>query len=172
VPVKSIRLAQSEDIRRYAKRGWLYRGQSSARWPLQTSLERACDRQRVRSSRRSFIEDALFREFRRAYHQYSKHIPQDRAVVEWLSLMQHHGAPTRLLDFSYSLYVAAYFAIEAAEDDSAVWAVNGPWAGQQSAALLKAAGKGDTSRLLEQMVEADEELVRGFFLTKPAVATA
>lgn len=38
--------------------------------------------------------------------------------------MQHHGAPTRLLDFTWSFYVAAFFALEGATGDAAIWAVN------------------------------------------------
>ena len=41
--------------------------------------------------------------------------------------MQHYGAPTRLLDWSYSPFVATYFAIESSTGASAVWAINGDW---------------------------------------------
>jgi hypothetical protein len=67
---------------------------------------------------RRTIEARIIREFRRAYHQFSARVPDRESTVEWLSLMQHHGAPTRLLDFTYSVYVAAYFAVEDADSDS------------------------------------------------------
>jgi len=38
--------------------------------------------------------------------------------------MQHHGAPTRLIDFTWSPYVAAFFALERTLADGVVWAIN------------------------------------------------
>jgi hypothetical protein len=98
------------------KHGWLYRGQRGADWSLQTSLER-CDRQGIPAARRVSVELELSREFRRAYHQYALHVPRPESVLEWSSVMQHHGAPTRLLDFTYSIYVAAYFALESPDGE-------------------------------------------------------
>ena len=41
---------------------------------------------------------------------------------EWLFVMQHHGVPTRLLDWSESSLIAAYFACcELSEEDAAIW---------------------------------------------------
>jgi hypothetical protein len=45
-----------------------------------------------------------------------------------MALMQHYGAPTRLLDFTHSFYVAAFFAMEARPQnetkEAAIWALN------------------------------------------------
>src|SRR5881227_953261 len=45
-------------------------------------------------------------------------------ALEWLALMQHYGAPTRLLDFTESFWIALYFAFEDAEEDCAVVALD------------------------------------------------
>jgi len=49
-------------------------------------------------------------------------LPDEDDVVEWWMLMQHYGAPTRILDWSGSPFVALYFAvIDEPKKDAAVW---------------------------------------------------
>jgi hypothetical protein len=167
-------LTRWQDIEKYAKHAWLFRGQREADWKPKTSLERCCDHHNITPGNRRNLERLLFRDFRRAYHHYTQHIPSKKAVIEWLSLMQHHGAPTRLLDFTYSIYVAAYFATEAASGESAIWAIDGPWVMKRAITLLRAAGKSDADlKLLTSHFEADdEEAVSRLFFGDPYVCAA
>jgi FRG domain-containing protein len=85
---------------------WVYRGQSHC-WPLTTTLERRL--WEIGGQRAGRNEQALVREFRRRIR--GEHAKAGDDPLYWLALMQHHGAPTRLLDCTYSPYVALQVAI-------------------------------------------------------------
>lgn len=106
--------------------GWAFRGQQEAGWPLLSSLSRYLCRFGIESESWRAREERAIRIFRRKAHNYLA----DPRVLEndmrCLTLMQHHGAPTRLLDFTKSPFVAAFFALENATGDAAVYALNTP----------------------------------------------
>jgi FRG domain len=90
--------------------GWLYRGQTDD-WPVTTSIERALLDWNIGLKEALKIEFQTIREFRRRTLD-PLHERIQRDTLFCLALMQHHGAPTRLLDGSYSPFVAAAFAME------------------------------------------------------------
>lgn len=106
----------------YAK--WAFRGQADETWPLWSKLTRELTNRDVHSSHWEGQEEYILRFFQRHSFHFVAKMAEIDDTPRWLALMQHHGAPTRLLDFSWSPYVAAFFALEAATKDSAVWAVN------------------------------------------------
>jgi hypothetical protein len=62
-------------------------------------------------------------------HMDARDLPPLDQRLCWLALMQHHRVPTRLLDFTYSPYVALYFALrdrsqEELKKPAAVWAIH------------------------------------------------
>jgi FRG domain len=103
---------------------YVYRGQSGADWELTTLLSRKAEQHRIESFRIVRVEREMLRQFQRRTHHYVTDAPSIENDIEWLALMQHYGSPTRLLDFTHSFYVAAYFALRNASSDSAVWAVD------------------------------------------------
>jgi len=83
----------------------VYRGSGHAEWPLLTSLDRLGGITPPHT--KCGLEEHILRNFVR----YSRpHFPTPRNEWELLVAAQHHGLPTRLLDWSYSPLVAAHFA--------------------------------------------------------------
>lgn len=72
------------------------------------------------------IEMGLFRRFKRQSGDFLTHIPEQRNYMEWLSLMQHHGTLTRLLDWSHSFFVGLFFAIAelGPKENGELWVVD------------------------------------------------
>lgn len=122
--------------------GWAFRGQEDAEWPLFSSLSRYLRKFVPDQGRWGEQEHRGIRIFIRKAHHF---VADPRALsddLRTLALMQHHGAPTRLLDFTKSPYAAAFFALEKASGDAAVWAVNTP-----VLANIKHRIKGRTARM-------------------------
>lgn len=127
-PMRELRVSSWSEFNDWnaSRDGWAFRGEHDANWPLVSSLARRLMQMRVPRELWREREERALRVFRRKAHVY---LP-DRTVLEdtlrCLAMMQHHGAPTRLLDFTKSPYVAAFFALESALGDSAVYALNTP----------------------------------------------
>lgn len=103
---------------------WAFRGERDAKWPLYSSLSRYLQNFGVAQAAWPDQEARIIRIFKRKAHQYLNKPPAVDDDFQWLALMQHHGAPTRLLDFTWSPYVAAFFALERTLADGVVWALN------------------------------------------------
>jgi hypothetical protein len=99
----------------------VYRGSSNAKSPLLTSLARLGGINPPHT--KSELEEHILRNFIR----YSRPYLGIDTVNDWEHLVsaQHHGVPTRLLDWTYSPLVAAFFATRPNDDgdvaDRAVW---------------------------------------------------
>jgi hypothetical protein len=107
-------------------RNWAFRGQVDASWQLWPTITRELQNRRVNPRYWTDQEHRIIWIFQRKALHYLEKIPDVADTFRWMALMQHHGAPTRLLDFTWSPYVAAFFALEASKTDAAVWAINTP----------------------------------------------
>lgn len=106
----------NEQIGRFRSR-YAFRGMDCSNFPLTTSLMRL-------GGDYPSLERHLLRNFKK----YSTHdVVSGDTEWHWMSIAQHHGLPTRLLDWTYSPYIALHFAtgrMETFDQDAAVWAVD------------------------------------------------
>lgn len=96
---------------------YVFRGVCDAALPLTTSLGRL-----------GGAYHALEAHILRSFRKYApRQAPPDDSTWYWLALAQHHGLPTRLLDWTYSPFVALHFVTETLERyhcDGVVWCVD------------------------------------------------
>lgn len=118
--------------RQLEDRQWIFRG-ALKRHTLKTTLERACGYWGFSLEDLPGIESELIREIKRKAFGFGIPLPPKDDTMWWVSLMQHYGAPTRLLDFTYSPYIAAYFAFEKLlfdcdkKESAVIWAIQHKW---------------------------------------------
>lgn len=103
------------------------RGQADSSWGLQASLDRILDPNADYAARLA-EEMVVLEKFRILAREYvdsieANYLRSDK--IEALTLLQHYHAPTRLLDWTHSPWVALYFAaIDHHDKDGAVWWFN------------------------------------------------
>jgi len=106
----------NRDIQRH-RTDFIFRGLSHEEYPLKPSLNRICND-------KLYLEKALLRNFKK---YSSLEIKDKDNFWEVVSLAQHHGLPTRLLDWTFSPYVAAHFVTENFSHynaDGAIWCID------------------------------------------------
>jgi hypothetical protein len=94
-----------------------FRGVSNAAYPLTTSLSRL-------GGAYGQMEQHLLRNFRKYARRGDV---QTDSVWNWLAVAQHHGLPTRLLDWTFSPQVAMHFAtarLREYQRDAVIWTVD------------------------------------------------
>jgi hypothetical protein len=105
-----------EDLGRFRSR-FAFRGLADARCPLATTLIRL-------GGDYASLEKHLLRNFRKYAH---RNVVQRDSIWHWLSVAQHYGLPTRLMDWTYSPFAALHFAtadIKSFDRDGAIWGAN------------------------------------------------
>lgn len=95
-----------------------WRGQARD-WPLVAPVHRVTDR--------GPYEHGITTRFKARAGSRYPHVPLDHDSLGWLTLMQHYGLPTRLLDWSESPLVGLYFAVADPDfdgDDGVLWVLD------------------------------------------------
>lgn len=115
-------LREIEDVRKMWGENIWFRGHYDAEWSLlPTLLRKRSDIENVMAG-----EDLAIKVFQQNAKTILGNVPGN--LMELLFWMQHHGAPTRLLDWSESPLVALYFATNdehvSAVVDGAIWFLN------------------------------------------------
>lgn len=109
----------------YHLNDFIFRGQSNSEWLLEPKLDRVLHNSKRNRYEKSTIEKAMIEKCQKNAQLYIELLPEKEDYYSWFSLIQHYGGPTRFLDFSYSPYIALFFAInQTSSKNIALWCIN------------------------------------------------
>jgi hypothetical protein len=128
--ISDILIKDTEDLIRSMNElpnNFIYRGHADSSWKLESTLERTIGDNWSSELAKKF-EDHYLNLFKSKYHIYNGNEHEPKSKLAWLSVMQHYGDPTRLIDFTESPYIALYFALEAYDpllkNDLSIYAID------------------------------------------------
>jgi hypothetical protein len=99
-----------------------YRGQSKTYGNLEPRIFREDYRNEPFPKVRPDPEIFSIERFKQVAPSLYSNVPREEDDLGWLILMQHHGIPTRLLDWTENILVALYFAVkDFPNDDGEIW---------------------------------------------------
>lgn len=92
---------------------FIYRGQSDSAWTLKTGLHRT-GQWRTPENIRLYMEKIvpIAHQSVAAWEGRSRNLANPLELAQFMAYIQHNGFPTPLLDWTFSPYIAAYFAFE------------------------------------------------------------
>lgn len=103
----------------------IFRGQADSSWTLESTLLRSLiEPDKLKIEEVIDLESKALENFQRRAHLFHETslISDEDTLLDWWTLMQHYGSPTRFLDWTISPYVALYFAVSKEfESDGAIW---------------------------------------------------
>jgi hypothetical protein len=106
---------------------WIFRGEDSTYETLKPKAGRESPKRgsALKTPYNRKHETEALELFQKQARPYLSHTPSSE--TEWLAIAQHHGMSTRLLDWTESLLVAAYFATEQAgtKGDAVIFGIRG-----------------------------------------------
>ncbi|WP_200774862.1 FRG domain-containing protein [Azospirillum argentinense] len=152
------RITKSFGLRRSTITPW-YRGHPVHDWKLKPSL--------YRSEVPKICEREMLRDFKLYATEFLGQ--GQRSDIDWLFIAQHHGIPTRLLDWTENPLVALFFVVHdyGNKADGRVWAIN-PWELNTTSIGLQSVPHTDNPIFMDYVVDiTDPEFPREVKAKRP-----